>query len=257
MASRLPAPLPAGVRLPSVPSYLPPPADAPTFNELFGFMRDAERRFDSLRMRIEDRTSTAHGEELETHEIWLRHPERAKVVTRFGSEGLRADSLVWVTDGERIRTYDARSHTASERPVRERPEGITDPRLPAFARVYVPITHLPMESLAETFVHPYGYCRNLLMTARLTMLGTTTLAGDRDAWLIRADQPRRTELLTDRPDHWLEVGVDRVTGMVLLIVEHVGDVITRHAEATYVETDLALADDIFRLHLSKDVTLLY
>ncbi len=34
----------------------------PTVAELFTFMRDAELRFETLRMRIEERTQTARGE---------------------------------------------------------------------------------------------------------------------------------------------------------------------------------------------------
>src|SRR5436190_13718404 len=39
------------------------PAGLPTVEELFTFMRDAERRFETLKMRIEERTWGARGEE--------------------------------------------------------------------------------------------------------------------------------------------------------------------------------------------------
>ena len=42
--------------------------------------------------------------------------------------------------------------------------------------------------------------------------------------------PRSTYVLTDRPDRWLEIGVDRQTGFIVLLVEHIGDVVTRHAQ---------------------------
>ena len=74
------------VRLPNV---VAPPVDAPSMTELFAFMADAELRFETLRMRIVDRTWTARGEETEVSEVWLRHPSRAKVLTRVGSDAPR------------------------------------------------------------------------------------------------------------------------------------------------------------------------
>jgi hypothetical protein len=252
--SALPVPAPA---TPSSPSLIVAPApDAPALSDLFTFMRDAELRFESLRLRLVDRTVTAAGETVESHEVWLRHPGRAKVITRFDETAARAASLVWVCDGQVVRTYDSRSGTASERPVRPRPEGITDPELPAFARVYVPRTMLPMESLPETFIHPHGFCRNVLATADLALLGTTRLRG-REAYVLRALHPRRTEVLTDRPDRWLELAVDRLTGLILLLVEHVAEQVTRHGEVTDLELDPLLSDDVFLLHVSKDVRRLF
>ena len=73
--SALPVPAPA---TPSSPSLIVAPApDAPALSDLFTFMRDAELRFESLRLRLVDRTVTAAGETVESHEVWLRHPGRA------------------------------------------------------------------------------------------------------------------------------------------------------------------------------------
>jgi outer membrane lipoprotein-sorting protein len=233
--------------------------DAPTVNELFVFMRDAELRFDSLRMRIEDRTYGARGETVETSEVWLRHPGRAKVVTRTGgdTDGVSRDFRVWITDGERVRTYDGRANVASVRPVRDRVEGVTAPDLPAFARVYTQVTDLPMETLVDTFVHPNGYCRNVLATARLELLGTTTLVQDREAFVLRASHPRTTQVLTDRPDHSIEVGVDRMTGLILMLVDQSGDQVARHALVTDLELDAPVGDDAFELFLGDDVRRIY
>jgi hypothetical protein len=235
-------------------------ADAPTFGELFTFMRDAELRFDSLRMRIVDRRVTTTGEIDEVSEAWLRQPSRARVVTRRtepGQETLTGDHSVWLTDGKVIRTYDAVSRTASTRPLRTRPDGLTDRDLPAYSRVYTPRTLLPFETVVDTFVHPHGFCQNVLATARLRLLGTTPLARDREAYLLRADHPRTTEVLTDRPDRWLEVGVDRLTGVILLLTEHIADRVTRDAEVTDFEPDAAFSDDVFKLHVSSDVRRMY
>lgn len=234
--------------------------DAPSFDQLFTFMRDAELRFDSLRMRIVDRRVTTTGEVDEVSEAWLRQPSHARVITRRsqpGQDSLTGDYSVWLSDGALVRTYDAVSRTATTRPLRTRPPGLTDRDLPPYARVYAPRTLLPFETVVDTFLHPHGFCQNVLSTARLRLLGTTPLAGDREAYLLRADHPRTTEVLTDRPDRWLEVGVDRLTGAILLLTEHIADRATRDAEVTDFEPDAAFAEDVFQLHLSSDVRRLY
>ncbi|HEX5465475.1 MAG TPA: hypothetical protein VFW92_02250 [Candidatus Limnocylindrales bacterium] len=233
-----------------------PAPDAPSLTALFTFMRDAELRFDSLRMRLEDRTLAAEGERVEYHEVWLRHPGRAKVVTRFDATAAHGASRVWVSDGTTIQTYDSRSGTASRRPVRNHVRGATDPSLPTFGQVYTPRTALPMESLPNTFVHPHGLCRNVLATSDLSLLGTARLNG-REIYLLRADHPRTTKILIDRPDHGLEVGVDRLTGVVMLLVERVGGQITRQAEVTALEPDAPIADAVFVLHVPEDARTIF
>jgi hypothetical protein len=114
-----------------------------------------------------------------------------------------------------------------------------------------------MESIAEAFIHPHGYCRNVLATGAVGLVGTTVLAGERESFLLRCDHPRTSHVLTDRPDHWVEVGVDRMTGLILLLAEHVGDRVTRHAEVTDLELDPPVGDEVFRIHLSSDVKMLY
>ncbi len=247
---------PDAVREPRIVALGP---DAPSVRDLFLFMRDAELRFDTLRMRIEDRTYGTRGEALEISELWLRHPGRAKVVTRFAedTDGRRRSFNVWITDQEHVRTYDGRANVASVRPVRERVVGVTDPSLPAFSRVYTARTDLPMETLVDTFVHPHGFSRNVLATARVELVGTITLVGDREGFLLRAYHPRTTEVLTDRPDHWLEVGIDRPTGLILMLVEHVGDQVTRDARVTHLQLDAPIGDDAFELYLSSDVKMMY
>ncbi len=241
------------VRLPNV---VAPPIDAPSMTELFAFMADAELRFETLRMRIVDRTWTARGEETEVSEIWLRHPSKAKVLTRVGSDAPRSPSRIWVSDGVTIRTYETEGDLLRERPVRDRPEGVTRDDLPGFARVYAPRTMLPMETLPETFVHPRGLCRNVLATGGLTLLGTNQRNG-RETWLIRCDQPRRAEVLNDKPDRVLEIGVDRLTGLVVLLVERFGETVTRQAEVTDLTLDGAMPDEVFVLHAPESARRLY
>ncbi len=241
---------------PRSPLYPTLPSTTPTLDELFRFMSEAELRFGSLRLRIEDRRVTTHGEEVETHEVWLRHPRQAKVTSSRGAQ-LDRDFDVWLSDGEEVRTFDRLTNTATIRRRTPRPVGSTSADLPGFARVYEPLTPLPPESLADTFVHPHGYCRNVLATGTVTTRGTAALPNGREVLLIRSAHPRSTQVLTDRPDHWLEVAVDTQTGLILLLAEHVGAQGTRRAEVTDIGIDEPIADSAFKLHLSADVRLLY
>ncbi len=246
---------------PQLPALRPPeqptlPTPEPDIKELFRFMAEAELRVMTLRMRIVERRITTHGEEVDTHEVWLRHPGMAKVISTRGKP-LDRDYDVWVSDGERVQTYDARSNLATTRRLPTRPVGADDPELPPYARIYLPVTTLPAETLADTFVHPNGFCKNVLATGVVTRRGTQELITGREAILIRCDHPRTSHVLTDRPDHWLEVGVDLQTGMVVLLAEHVGELLTRHAEAVVMAIDEPMPADIFRVRISSDARILY
>lgn len=242
---------------PQAPALVALDADAPRLEDLFSFMVDAELRVESLRMRVTERTITARGEQLWISDLVLRHPGMARVTRRSSQEPLSRDYDVWATDGLTITTYDALAERASIRAVRPRVVGATDPGLPRFARVYVPRTALAAETIVDTFVHPHGFIRNVLLSGPVAMVGTTLLADGREAFLLRADHPRSTYVLTDRPDRWLEVGVDRQTGFVLLLVEHIGDHVTRHAEVELLELDPFIPDEAFRVHLPADVRMIY
>ncbi|CAN5477260.1 hypothetical protein BH20CHL6_BH20CHL6_01560 [soil metagenome] len=231
--------------------------DAPGIDELCSFMRDAELRFDRLRLRILDRTHTALGERTETVELWLRHPGAAKVISRRGTGQLSQDFDIWISDGDLVRTYHAGDNVASVRPMRQRLAGVDSPDLPAFAKVYAPRTSLPRESIVDAFVHPNGYARNVLSTGPVTLVGATELVGDREAFLLRVDHPRISHVLTDRPDRWIEVAVDRTTGLMLLLIEHIGDRVSRHAEVVDLEVDGPIPAETFTLHLPDDVKMIY
>ena len=238
------------------PSIVALDAEAPTLNQLFTFMSEAELRVQSLRMRITDRVFSARGEEADQVEVCLRHPGHARVLTRRDADAMSRDYDVWVTDGELVKTYDARERLASVRPLRRGVVGSDDPDLPGFSRLYAPLTPLPADTVAEAFVHPHGFARNVLVTGPVALVGTAMLEG-REALIVRADHPRSTYVLSDRPDRWLEVGVDRSTGFLLLLVDHIGDQVTRHAAVTSLELDPPLPDEIFQLHLSGDVRMIY
>jgi hypothetical protein len=243
------------VRAPEYPTL---PEATPALDELFDFMAEAELRFETLRMRIVDRQNTTHGEEVVTHDVWVRHPGHARITsTRGGGGGGEGDYDVWVSDGETVRTYNALGKTATRRRLPQLPAGVLDPDLPRHARVYAPQTALQAETVADTFVHPHGFCRNVLATGVVTRRGTAALAGGREAILLRCDHPRTSHVLLDRPDHWLELAVDVQTGMLLLLAEHVGDRITRHAEAVSVRLDETIPDSAFTVHVSSDTRTIY
>ena len=92
---------------------------------------------------------------------------------------------------------------------------------PGRSTVYDPITPLPMETLAELFVHPAGYCQNVLATGETWISGTDRVAG-REAIVVECDHPRAVERTVDRPDYHVQVAVDRQEGIVTRLVESVG-----------------------------------
>lgn len=234
------------------PSAIALPETAPSIEELLAFMREAERRFRTLRMRIVERSVTAVGPAETTIELWLAHPGRAKVIENRPIPGRQPETTyyVWVSDGERVRTYDSGTKVATNRPHRHVPDEIADPSLPAFARVTVPITELPMESLPEAFVHPAGLARNLA-TGRVALVGQAHIAG-RESLVLEIEHPRTSLIETDRPDRSVILGVDRETGIVTLLEERVGDTTTRRAEVTYLEPDAPIRDDVFTIYVPAD-----
>ena len=228
----------------------------PTVGELFTFMRDAERRFETLKLRIDERTFGARGEQLVTMDIALRHPGHARVVTTEPGVKAAGRHEVWISDGEVIRTYSAAHRLGTSRPVRNRPRGLDPKDYPGRSTVYDPITPLPMETLADLFVHPAGYCQNVLATGECWISGTDRVAG-REAIVIECDHPRSVEREVDRPDYHVQVAVDRLDGIVTRLVESVGDEVTRVAEVTYVEPDAALPATTFDFEFPEGTTLLY
>ena len=116
-AAALPA-LPDGRRRPQVAVL---PAGLPDLDDLFDFMRDAELRFATLQMRIEDRTQTARGTDMTSMEVVLRHPGDAKVTTTRQVDGPIGEYEVWISDGELVRTYSGIHKLGTQRPVAQPP----------------------------------------------------------------------------------------------------------------------------------------
>ena len=113
-----------------------------------------------------------------------------------------------------------------------------------------------METLPETFVHPAGYCQNILATGRCTVTGTDIVSG-REAILLECDHPRTTEVASDRPDFHISIAVDRDTGVILRLVESIGGIETRHAEVVELQPDVPLPPSAFAFVFPTGTTMLY
>jgi len=229
-------------------------AGLPTLADLFTFMRDAELRWSTLRMRIEERTFGTRGELVTTMEASVRHPRHARVVTSESGPGAATGHELWLSDGETIWTYSTTHRLGTKRPIRNRIK--LDGDLPGFAQVYEPLTPLAMETLPELFIHPAGYCQNVLTTGDCAVTGTDRIAG-REAIVVVCDHPRTIERVADRPDFAIEIAVDRLDGVILRLVESIGREVTRIAEVVHYQPDAPLPPSTFELEFPEGATILY
>lgn len=250
------ASLPVQADGPLRPELVSLPLGLPSVDELFTFARDAELRFATLRMRIEDRTRTAIGEHLAVVDVAIRHPGDARVTTAEPERGTAASYETWISDGEAVRTYSAIHRLGTQRPVRRSVVGLDDPDLPGSSTVYRPLTALPMETLPDTFVHPAGFCQNVLATGRCWVSGTAEI-DLREAVVLECAHPRTTEVDTDRPDHHLRVVFDRETGVIMQLIETIGETETRNAVVVDLAADGPLPPGIFDFKFPTGTTLIY
>ncbi len=204
-------------RAPQVPALNP---GTPSVGELFDFMRDAELRFGTLRMRIVELAWGAAGEQRTQTEVVMRHAGHARVLTTQPGEKALGDYEIWIADGDIVRTYASRHKLGTQRPIRNRPRGLDDPDIPGSSRVYEPLTALPMETLPETFIHPAGYCQNVLSTGACQVTGAEVVRG-RETIGLTCQHPRTTELAADRPDFMIRIAVDRDTGIIVRLTESI------------------------------------
>jgi outer membrane lipoprotein-sorting protein len=232
------------------------PAGLPTVDELFTFMRDAERRFETLKLRIEERTWGARGELVTAIDIALRHPGHARVVTSMPGRAAAGHHELWISDGEVVRTYSAAHRLGTSRPVRNRVRGLDARAYPGRSTVYEPVTALPAETLAELFIHPAGYCQNVLATGACWIAGTDRVAG-REAIVLECDHPRAVERYVDRPDYHVQVSVDRSEGVITRLVESVAGEVTRDARVIHLDPDAALPANTFDFEFPEGTTLIY
>ena len=244
---------PDGWRLPEIVQLGPQLPDLAT---LLTFMRDAELRFASLRLRLDEEARIAGGATRRTHEVLLRHPGRARVTVIRPDLPPTANHDIWLSDGETVTTYRAGHRLGTLRPVRRGLVGIAAQDLPGTSRLYAPLTALPANSLADTFVHPGGFCQNVLATGESVVAGVGGVAG-REAIFVTTDHPRTIEMAGDHPDHRLQVAVDRETGLLTLLVESFGDVVPRRVEATEIGPDAALPDSAFSVAIPADAATIF
>jgi outer membrane lipoprotein-sorting protein len=238
------------------PEIVALPPHLPTLDELFTFMRDAELRFETLLMRIEERSFTTRGEQLVAIDVALRHPGLARVTTTEPGPGVGANFETWISDGETVRTYSRVHKLGTQRPARPRVRGLDDGEFPGVSRVYPPLTALPMETLPDTFIHPAGYCQNVLGTGRTWISGTDIVRG-REVIVVHSDHPRAIEMAADRPDFHIEIAVDPFTGVILRLVESIADEITREADVVAFQPDGALPAATFEFDFPAGTTMLY
>ena len=230
--------------------------ELPAVDELFTFMRDAELRFRTLRMRIEEHSFTARGEDVVTHDLMLEHPGKAKVLSSAGVDDVAAVNYdVWISDGQTVRQYTASRKVGTTRPLRPRPRGLDDD-FPGASRVYTPLTPLQMESLADMFIHPAGYCQNVLATGPCRVTGSTMVAG-REALVVECDHPRTVEVSADRPDFAIRIAVDRADGVMLRVEESIAGRVTRDAVTTSYLPDASLPPSAFTFAFPSDTTFIY
>jgi hypothetical protein len=232
------------------------PPGVPSLASLFTFARDAELRFDTLKLRIEERTNGGRGDRVVEHDVAIRHPGQARVLVTEPALETAANHEIWLSDGEVVRTYAARHRSATARPIRPRLRGLDQPDLPPSARVYAPLTPLPPNTLPDTFVHPGNYCQNVLATGRCRILGENRV-GHREAVILECLHPRTTLVHGDRPDYRIEVAFDRVDGVITRLIESMGATTTRDARVIAYETDVRFPDGTFELAVPEDARILY
>ena len=227
----------------------------PAIGDLFTFMRDAELRFATLRMRIDVRTATTQGERDEVIDVTLRHPGEVKILTTpVGGATTAYDA--WVSDGETVRTYTASRKLGTRRPVRKSIRGLDNSDLPGTAKVYVPRTDLQAESLPEVFLHPAGFCQNVLATGDCVITGVTNVAG-REAIVLECTNPRTIERVADRADFLIRIAVDRTDGVILRLEESMGEQVTRDAQVASYEPNASLAPGAFAFNFPAGTTFIY
>ena len=232
------------------------PTALPTLEQLFTFARDAELRFETLRLQIEVRAIGARGDQRTLMDVMLRHPANVRVTTSDPDGGTRGNYIVWLSDGETVRTFSGVTRVGTSRPVRRRVRGLADRDLPGTSTVYVPVTELEKETLPETFIHPAGFCQNVLATGDCRIEGTAE-QNAREVVIVQCHHPRTVEVSEDRPDHELQVWFDRETGVISRLIETIAGQVTRDAVATVLQPDSPLPPNAFTFSFPSDARMIF
>ena len=64
-------------------------------------------------------------------------------------------------------------------------------------------------------------------------------------------------MAADRPDFHIQLAVDRADGVILRLVETIGGVVTRHAEAVDYAPDAPLPPSAFEFEFPDGTTMMY
>jgi len=235
-------------RLPPVISALP--GGLPSLDELFAFAAEAERRFRTLRLRIEDRSITTRGESHSRTEILVDRP-RVRVTTSTGSA-----YEVWSTDGATIEQYNAASKTATRRPHRAPPTGLDDAELPATASHPLTLGPLPGKGWASTFLRPAHFCANTLRSGTLGPIHEATFL-DRAALIVESAAPRVVDRVGDHATFRYRVTFDRATGILLAVSEIHDERVVREAQVSAITLDAPIPASEFVIEMPEGVTTIY
>ena len=234
--------------LPSVVSALP--GGLPSLDELFAFAADAERRFRTLRLRIEDRSVTVRGESLTRTEILVDRP-RARVTTSTGSA-----YEVWSTNGVTVEQYNAATRTATRRPHRAPPTGLDDAELPATASHPLTLGPLPSKGWTGTFLRPAHFCANTLRSGTLGAIHESTYLG-RAALIVESAAPRVVDRVGDHATFRYRVTVDRATGLLLAVSEIHDERAVREAQVSAITLDAPIPASEFAVEMPEGVRRIY
>ena len=233
-----------------------PAGGLPDVDTLFTFMRDAELRFRTLRMRIEERTWGAAGESLLIHEVVVRHPDRVRVTVRHADLPMPRDHETWAFASGVITTWSAIHGTRTQRPVRRAIVGLDSPTLPPSSKVYRPLTPLPVDSIAEVCIHPANYLQNVVSTGAVAIVGQERVAG-REAYVVESLRPGTTRIAADRSDASIRLAADAALGVISLVEQRLGDRVVRRAVAVSMEPDADIPDAAFDVAIPATARRIY
>ena len=225
------------------------PSGLPSVAELFTFMRDAELRFATLRMRIVDRSRDARGDEA-TNARGQPSPSRPR--QGHDERGRRGDR-------RRLRHLDLRRRPRPD--LRGRPQArhaAADPQPPARSRRPGPSRvrqglragHSPADrDAARTRSSTPAACART--SSRRVDARSPARSWPSGARRSRssASIPVRPRSPRDRPDYRLYLTIDRATGVILRLIETIGGTTTRDAEVMVLDPDAALPPIGIRVRL--------
>ena len=235
------------------------PAGLPDVDELFTFARDAELRFETLRMRIEECGGHGPRRAPDVLEVALRHPGDARVTTTEPSRGTAANYELWLSDGDDRPDLLGAHKLGTERPVRQtvvRPATTRD--LPGHVAGLRPADGAA-DGDAPGHVRP---SRRLLPERagdrRAAGCRARTDVAGREAVVLDCDHPRTIEIWPPTgPTITIQVVVRPRDRLILRLVETIGGAVTRDADGRRLRPDAPLPPSAFDFSFPTGTTMLY